>query len=42
MDILHRQRHAFETYCNSGHAKTIKSVQKEYKKLLKLIDDAVI
>ena len=26
MDILRPQRHAFETYCNSGHAKTIKSV----------------
>ena len=30
MDILRPQRHAFETYCNSGHARTIKSVQEEY------------
>ena len=36
MDILHPQRHAFETYCNSGHAQTIKSVQEEYEKLSKL------
>ena len=41
MDILRLQRHAFETYCNSSHAKTIKSVQEEYEKLLKLTDDAV-
>ena len=33
--------HAFETYYNSGHAKTIKSIQEEYEKLSKLTDDAV-
>ena len=42
MDILRPQAYAFETYCNSGHAKTIKSVQEEYEKLSKLMDDAVI
>ena len=41
MDILRPQRQAFETYCNSGHAKTIKSVQQEYEKLSKLTDDAI-
>ena len=41
MGILHPQVHAFETYCNSGHAKTIKSVREEYEKLSKLTDDAV-
>ena len=41
MDILCPQRHAFETNCNSDHAKTIKSIQEEYKKLSKLTDDAV-
>ena len=41
MDILRPQRHAFETYCNSGHTKTIKSIQEEYEKLSKLTDDAV-
>ena len=41
MDILRPQRHAFETYCNSGHARTIRSVHEEYEKLSKLTDDAV-
>ena len=41
MDILCPQAHAFETYCNSGHTETIKSVKEEYEKLSKLTDDAV-
>ena len=41
IDILRRQKQAFETYCSSGHAKTIKSVHKEYEKMSKLTDDAV-
>ena len=35
------QRHAIEAYCSSGHARTIKSVPEEYKKLSELMDDAV-
>ena len=41
IDILRPQRQAFETYCSSGHAKTIKGVREEYEKLLKLTDDTV-
>ena len=41
MDILRPQAHAFETYRNSSHAKTIKSIQEEYEKLSKITDDAV-
>ena len=41
MDLLRPQAHAFETYYNSGHAKTIKSVKEEYEKLSKLTNDAV-
>ena len=38
IDILRPQKQAFETYCSSGHAKTIKSVQEEYEKLSKLTE----
>ena len=41
MDLLRPQAHAFEAYCNSGHAKTIKSVKEEYEKLSELTDDVV-
>ena len=41
MDLLRPQRHAIETYCNRGHARTIKSVPEEYQKLSELMDDAV-
>ena len=41
MDLLHPQRHAIETYCSSGHARTIRSVPEEYQKLSELMDDAV-
>ena len=41
MDILNPQRHAIETYCSSGHARTIKSLQEEYQKLSELTNDAV-
>ena len=41
IDILRPQRHAFETYYSSSHARTIKSVQEEYQKLSKLMDDAI-
>ena len=41
MDILRPQRQAFETYCSSNHAKTIKSFSEEYEKLSKLTDDVV-
>ena len=41
INILRTQRQAFETYRNSSHASTIKSVRKEYEKLSKLTDDAV-
>ena len=41
MDLLRSQAHAFEAFCNSGHAKTIKSIKEEYEKLSELTDDAV-
>ena len=41
VDILRPQKHAFETYCSSGHAKTIKTVREEYERLEKLTDDTV-
>ena len=41
MDLLHPQRLAFESYCRSGHARTIQSISKEYEKLEKLTDDVV-
>ena len=41
MDILCPQRHVIETYYSSGHARTIKSIPKEYEKMSKLMDDAV-
>ena len=41
MDFLRPQRHAIETYCSNGHARTIKSVLEEYQKLSELTDDAV-
>ena len=41
VDILRPQRHAFETYCSSSHAKTIKIVREEYERLEKLTDDTV-
>ena len=41
LDILRPQGNAIETYCNSGHTRTIKSVLEEYKKLSELMDDTV-
>ena len=41
MYILHPQRSAFEMYCSSRHAKTIKNVCEEYERLEKLTDDTV-
>ena len=41
LDIMRAQRHAIEAYCSSGHARTIKSVPEEYKKLSELTDYAV-
>ena len=41
MDLLRPQVHAFEAYCNSGRAKTVKSVKEEYEKLMELTDDVV-
>ena len=41
IDILRPQKHAFETYCSNGHAKTIKTVRKEYERLEKLTDDTM-
>ena len=41
MDLLRLQVHAFEVYCNIGHAKTVKSVKEEYEKLSELTDDVV-
>ena len=41
MDLLRPQRHAIEIYCNSGHARTIKSVPEEYQMLSELMDDAM-
>ena len=41
VDILCPQKHAFETYCSSGHAKTIKIVHEEYERLEQLTDDTV-
>ena len=41
MDLLCPQRHAIETYCSSGHARTIKTVPEEYQKLSELTDDAI-
>ena len=38
---MHLQRSAFETYCSSGHAKTIMNVREEYERLEKLTDDTV-
>ena len=39
--MLRPRGHAIETYYNSGHARTIKSVPEEYKKLFELTDDTV-
>ena len=41
MDLLRPQRSAFESYCSSGHARTIQSVREEYEKLSELTDDVV-
>ena len=41
MDIIRPHRQAIETYCSSGHARTLKSVPEEYEKLSKLTDDVV-
>ena len=41
MDILRPQTHAIEAYCSSGHARTLKSVPEEYKKLSELTDDVI-
>ena len=41
IDIVCPQKQVFETYCSSGHAKTIKSVCEEYEKLSKLTNDMV-
>ena len=41
IDILCPQKHAFETYYSSGHAKTIKTVREEYERLEKLTDGSV-
>ena len=41
MDLLRPQVHAFEAYCNSGRAKTVKSIKEEYERLSELTDDAV-
>ena len=39
---LRLQRHAFESYCRSGHARTIGSVWEVYEKLEGLTEDIVI
>ena len=39
---LRPQHPAFESYCHSGHARTIGCVREEYEKLEGLIEDAVI
>ena len=41
LDILRPRGNAIETYCNSGHARTTKSVLEEYKKLSELTNDTV-
>ena len=41
MEILRLQSSAFEAYCRSGHARTIRSVCEEYEKLEKVTKDAV-
>ena len=41
MNILCPQRHTIKAYCSSSHARTIKSILEEYKKLSELTDDAV-
>ena len=41
MNLLHPQVHAFEAYCSSGRAKTVKSIKEEYERLSELTDDAV-
>ena len=41
LNLLRPQGHVIEAYCNSGHARTIKKVPEEYKKLSELTDDTV-
>ena len=41
LDIMRPQRQAIETYCSSGHARTLKNVPEEYKKLSELTNDVV-
>ena len=41
LNLLRPRVHIIETYCNSGHASTIKKVPEEYKKLSELTDDTV-
>ena len=41
LDLLCLRGHIIETYCNSGHARTIRKVPEEYKKLSELTDDII-